>query len=116
MDKEIDYSMTNKRSIVKDSQTVNVGRDHNIVRGTAKTNTRLEGSGMVRSGKSTVNIEALLLEKGEFRLKLQNRFEVLGEEGAEDMKEMASKITNTIQESLQYNKEATERRTMRSLK
>ena len=41
----------------------------------------------------------LLLQKEEFQLQLQNRFEVLSEEGEEDVQEMVSKITNAIQES-----------------
>ena len=35
---------------------------------------------MMRSRKSKVNIEVLLLKKEEFQLQLQNRFEVLSEE------------------------------------
>ena len=83
---EIDYILTNKKSIVKNVeviQRVNVGSDHRLVRGTIKTNTRIERSRMMRPGKSKVNIEVLLLKKEEFQLQLQNRFEVLSEEEEE---------------------------------
>ena len=99
---EIDYILTNKKSIVKNVeviQRVNVGSDHRLVRGTIKTNTRIERCKMMRTRKSKVNIEVLLLKKEEFQLQLQNRFEVLSEEGEEDVEEMVSKITNAIQES-----------------
>ena len=75
---EIDYILTNKKSTVKDVdviQRVNIGSDHRLVRGTIKINTRLDRSKMMRSGKSQINIKELLLKKGEFQLKLQNRFE-----------------------------------------
>ena len=41
----------------------------------------------------------LLLKKEEFQLQLQNRFEVLSEEGEEDVEEAVSRITNAMQES-----------------
>ena len=44
-------------------------------------------------------MEVLLLKKEEFQLRLQNRFEVLNNEG-EDVEEMVGKITNAIQESV----------------
>ena len=78
-------------------QRVNVGSDHRLIRGTIKTNTRLERCKMMRARKSTVNIEVFLLEKKEFQLQLQNRFEAL-REGEEDAEDMVSKITNAIQE------------------
>ena len=53
---------------------------------------------MMRTRKSKVNIEVLLMKKEEFQLQLQNRFEVLSEEGEEDVEEMVSKITNAMQE------------------
>ena len=98
---EIEYILTNKRSIVKNVeiiQRVNVGSDNRLVRGTIKTNTRIERCQMMRTRKSKVNIEVLLL-KEEFQLQLQNRFEVLNKGGEEDVEEMVSKITNAIQES-----------------
>ena len=79
---EIDYILTNRKSIVKIVeviQRVNVGSDHRLVRGTIKTNTRIERSRMMRTGKFKVNIEVLLM-KEEIQLQLQNRFEVLSEE------------------------------------
>ena len=39
------------------------------------------------------------IRKEEFQLQLQNRFEVLSNEGENDVEEMVSKITNAIQES-----------------
>ena len=52
---------------------------------------------MIRSGKPKINTVVLLLKKEEFQLWLQNRFEVLNNEGEEeDVEEMVSKITNTI--------------------
>ena len=99
---EIDYILTNKKSIIENVeviQRVNVGSDHQLVRGTIKTSTRIERCKMMRARKSKVNIEVLLLKKEEFQVQLQNRFEVLGEEGEEDVEEMVSKITNAIQES-----------------
>ena len=78
---------------------MNIGSDHRLVGGTAKTNTRIQRSRMMRAGKSKVNIEMLLLKKEEFQLQLQNRLEVLREEGEEDVEEMVSMITNAIQES-----------------
>ena len=54
---------------------------------------------MMRYGKSKVNIKALLPQKEEFQLQLQNRFQVLSEEGEEDAQEMAGKITKSVQES-----------------
>ena len=90
---EIDYILTNKKSIVKNViQRVNVGSDHRIVRGTIRTNTRIERRRKMRPGKSKVNPE-------EFQLQLQNHFELLNEEGEEDVEEMVCKITNAIQES-----------------
>ena len=53
---------------------------------------------MMRTRKSKVNIEVLLLKREEFQLQLQNRFEVLNKEDEEDV-EMVSTITNAIQES-----------------
>ena len=47
----------------------------------------------------TINIGGLLLKKEEFQLRLQNRFEVLNNEGEDDVEEMVDRITNTIQES-----------------
>ena len=94
--------MTNKKSIIKNVeviQRVHVESDHRLVRGTIKTNTRIERCKMIRTRKSKVNIEVILLKKEEFQLQLRNRFEVLSEEGEEDVGEMVSKITNTIQES-----------------
>ena len=99
---EIDYILTNRKGIVKNAeviQRVNVGSDHRLVRGTSKTNTRTKRSKMMRTGKSKVNIEVLLLKGEEFQLQFQNRFEVLGEEGEEDVEDMMSKITNVIQQS-----------------
>ena len=46
-----------------------------MVRSTIRLNTKLERMKMVRSGKPKVNIEAIMLKKGEFQLKLQNRSE-----------------------------------------
>ena len=54
---------------------------------------------MMRTRKFKVNIEVLLVKKEEFQLQLQDRFEVLSEEGQEDVEEMVSKITNALQES-----------------
>ena len=54
---------------------------------------------MIRSGKPKINIGGLLLKKEEFQLRLQNRFEVLNNEGEDDVEEMVDRITNTIQES-----------------
>ena len=99
---EIDYILTNKKSIVKNVeviQRVNVGSNHRLVRETIKINTRIEKCKLTRTRKSKVNIEVLLLKKEEFQLQLQNRFEVLSEEVEEDVEEMVSKITNSIQES-----------------
>ena len=53
----------------------------------------------MRTTMSKVNIKVLLLKKEEFQLQLQNCFEVLSEEGEEDVKEMVSKIASAIQES-----------------
>ena len=64
--------LTNKKSIVKNIeviQRVNLGSDHRLVRGTIKTNTRLERCKMMRTRKSKVNIEVLLLKKEEFQLR-----------------------------------------------
>ena len=80
-------------------QRVNVESDHRLVRGTIKTNTRIEKCKMMRTRKSKVNIEVLLLKKEEFQLHLQNLFEVVSEDGEEDVGEMVSKITNAIGES-----------------
>ena len=99
---EIDYILTNKKSIVKNVdviQRVNVGRDHRLVRGTIKTNTGIERCKMMRTRKSKVNIEVLLLNKEESQMQLQTRFEVLSKEGEEDVEDMVSTITNAIQES-----------------
>ena len=93
--------MTNRKSTVKaveDNQRLKVGSDHRLVRGSIKTNTRIERSRMMRTEKSKANIEVLLMKKEEFQLQLQNRFEVLSEEGGEDAEEMVSKIANAIQE------------------
>ena len=98
---EIDYILPNKKNIVKNVeviQRVNVGSDHRLVRGTTKTNTRTERCKMMRTRISKVNIEVLLLQE-EFQVQLQNRFEVLSEEGEEDVGDMVSKITNAIRES-----------------
>ena len=54
---------------------------------------------MMRTGKFKVNIEVLLLKKEKFQLQFQNHFEVLSEEGEEDVEEMVSKVTRAIQES-----------------
>ena len=62
-------------------QRVNVGSDHQLVRGTIKTSTRIERCKMMRPGKSEVYVKVLLLQKEEFQLQPQNRFEVLSEEG-----------------------------------
>ena len=62
MKNEIDYNLTNKNSIVKNVeiiQRVKVGSDHQLVRGTIKTNTRIQRSRMMRPGKSYINIEVL---------------------------------------------------------
>ena len=99
---EIDYILTNKKSIVKHVevfQRVTVGSEHRLVRGTIKTNTRIERCKIMRTRESTVNIEVLSLKKEEFQMLAQNRFEVLSEEGEEDAEEMVSKITNATQES-----------------
>ena len=99
---EIDHILTNRKSIVNNVeviQRVNVGSDHRLVRGTIKANTRIERNRIMRTGKSKVKIEVLLMKKEEFQLQLQNRFEVLSEAGEEDVEEMVSKITNVIQES-----------------
>ena len=66
---EIDYILTNKKSIVKNVkviQRVNVGSDHRLVRGTIKTNTRIERCKMMRTRKSKVNIKVLLLKEEDF--------------------------------------------------
>ena len=79
---EIDYILTNKKSIVKNvevTQRVNVGSDHRLVSGTIETHTIIERSIMMRPGKSKHNIKVLLLK--EFQLQLQTCFEVLSEEG-----------------------------------
>ena len=95
---EIDYILSNKNIVLNVDviQRVNVGSDHRMVRGTIRLNTRMERSKMVRSGKPKVNIEALMQKKGEFQLKLQNRFEKLSSE--EDTEEMVEIITEAIQE------------------
>ena len=57
---DIDYILTNKKRIVKNVdaiQRVNVGSDHRLVRGTIKTNTRIEARRLMRPGKFKVNIE-----------------------------------------------------------
>ena len=76
---------------------MNVGSDHRLVRGTIKTNTRIEGCKTMRTRKSKVSIEVILL-KEKFHLQLQNRFEVLSE-SEEYVEDMVSTITNAIQES-----------------
>ena len=78
---------------------MNVGSEHWLVRGTITTKARIERYKMMRTRKSKVKTEVLLLKKEEIQLQLQNRFEVLSEEGEEDVEDMVSKITNAIQES-----------------
>ena len=96
---------------------MNVGSDHRLIRGTIKPNPRLERSRMIRSGKPKINIGGLLLKKEEFQLRLQNRFEVLNNEGEDDVEEMVDRITNTIQESaLATAGRHRENRRMKSLK
>ena len=80
-------------------QRVNVRSDHRLVIGTIKTNTRMERCKQMRTRKSKVNIDLLLLKKEKFQLHRQNRFEELSEEGEEDVEEIVSKITNAIEES-----------------
>ena len=106
---EIAYILAIKKSIVKNTeviQRVNVGSDHRLVGGTIKTNTRIARSRMMTPGKYKVNFEVLLLNKEEFQLQMQNRFEVLSEEGEEDVEEMVSKITSATQECVGYSREA----------
>ena len=79
-------------------QRVNVGSDHRLVRRTFETNTRMEKSRMMRTGSPKPTSRCFLM-KEEFQLQLENRFEVLSEEGKEDVEEMVSKTTNAIQES-----------------
>ena len=78
---DIDYILTNNNIVtnVEAIQRVNVVSDHRLVRGTIKSNTRIERSRMMGPGKFKVNIEVLLLKKEEFQLQLQNRVEVLSE-------------------------------------
>lgn len=51
---------------------------------------------MMRQIKPKVNIEALTQKKGEFQMKLQNRFMILS--SREELEEMADAITEAIQE------------------
>ena len=53
----------------------------------------------MRSEKSRVTVEGVLLKKEEFQSKLQNRFEVLSKEGNEGVEEMVSMISNAIEDS-----------------
>lgn len=87
---EIDYILSSKNIMLNIDviQRVNVGSDHRLVRGTIRLNTKLERKKMVRSGKPKINIEALMQEKEEFQLKLQNRCENLPmEEDADEAAE-----------------------------
>ena len=71
---EFDYILTNKKIMVQNVeviQRVNVESDHRLVRGTIKTNIRIERCKMMRTRKSKVNIEVFLLKKKEFQIQLQ---------------------------------------------
>ena len=95
---EIDYILSNRKVVlnVEAIQRVNIGSDHRMVRSKIRLNTRLERSRMVKSGKSNINLEALMSKTEEFQLKLRNRFEALEMEG--HVEKMAGEITEAIQE------------------
>ena len=95
---EIDYILSNRNVVlnIEAIQRVNVGSDHRMVRSKIRLNTRLERSRMVKSGKSNINLEALMSKTEEFQLKLRNRFEALEMEG--HVEKMAGEITEAIQE------------------
>ena len=118
VENEIDYILTNKKSIVKNEvvQRVNVGSDHQLVRGTIKTSTRIERCKMMRTRKSKVNIEVILLKKEEFQVQLPNRFEVLLKEGKGDAEEMDSTLQAPYRRVPQIQQGDTQKRRTKSLR
>ena len=59
---EIDYILSNRNVVlnVEAIQRVNIGSDHRMVSSKIRLNARLERSRMVNSGKSNINLEALM--------------------------------------------------------
>ena len=98
---EIDYIMTDKRSMVTDVTVINrinIGSDHMMVIGCIKLNTRAERRKLLnKNTRARVDTQMIGTKKNMFQLELKNRFTALEEH--DEMGSLNKNMTEMIQQS-----------------
>ena len=98
---EIDYIVTDKRSMVTDVIIINrasIGSDHRVVMGSVTLNTRAERRKLLNKNTRTrVDTQMIGTKKNTFQLELKSRFTALEE--LDDIYSLNKNITEMIQQS-----------------
>ena len=98
---EIDYTMTEKPSMVTDVTVINrinIGSDHRMVMGSITLNSRAERRKLLNKNTRTrVDTQMIGTKKNTFQLELKNRFTALEEH--DDMDSLNKNMTEMIQQS-----------------
>ena len=98
---EIDYTMTDKPSMVTDVTVINrinIGSDHRMVMGSITLNTRAERRKLLNKNTRTrVDTQMIGTKKNTFQVVLKNRFPALEEH--DDMDSLNKNMTEMIQQS-----------------
>ena len=96
---EIDYILSNNRSIFIDCSVINrfnVGSDHRHLRATLKINLHKERRKLISNTTAFIDYQKLQIRKNEFQFELSNRFNLLKHLDDANLSDIKEHITETL--------------------